>query len=100
MGTASRERIVTPSCAALADSRRAQDHTQEDTMIPTTETPGNYRLYGKGPGMKQFKAMNWKEGYPVGNLIYATVFGEPEARRCYDEATRCNPDWQFKLVQI
>lgn len=64
------------------------------------DTLKNYRLYGKGPGMKQFKAMNWKEGRPVGNLIYATVFFEQEARACEAEATRCNPDWEFKLVQV
>ncbi len=50
--------------------------------------------------MRQFKAMNWKEGRPVGNLIYATVFFEQEARACLEEATRLNTDWEFKLVQV
>ena len=66
----------------------------------TTDTLKNYRHYGKGPSMKQYKAMNWKEGAPVGNLIYATIFFEQEARQCFDEAVRMNPDWQFKLVQV
>ena len=38
----------------------------------------NYRLYAKFPGQKTFKAVNWKSGQQVGNLIYASFFTEEE----------------------
>lgn len=33
-----------------------------------------YRVYGKGPKMGTYKAMDYNEGAFVGNLIYATIF--------------------------
>lgn len=69
-------------------------------MKDTHDTLKNYRLYGKGPGMKTFKALNWKEGAPVRNIIFATIFFGQEATRAYHEAANLNPDWEFKLVQV
>lgn len=56
-----------------------------------------FRLYGKGPGMKTFKAMDINKGCPVGNLIYATLLTREEAEKVLAEVTRCNTNWAFRL---
>jgi hypothetical protein len=56
-----------------------------------------FRLYGKGPGMRTFKAMDLKRGAPVGNLIYATIMEHEKAQRVLEEVTRVNTDWSFRL---
>lgn len=38
-----------------------------------------YRVYGKGPKMGTYKAMDYNEGAFVGNLIYATIFTQEQA---------------------
>lgn len=59
-------------------------------------------IYGKHlPTMKKFKAMNWKAGQCVGNLIYASIFPDSNKEaleKHLEVARKDNPDWQFKLV--
>lgn len=59
-----------------------------------------YRLYAsykKG----RYKAVDWKNGLQVNNLIYATIFNKQEADKVLKEATSCdNPDFRFELRKV
>jgi hypothetical protein len=59
-----------------------------------------YRLYVKYPGEKRWQPVNWKNGHAVGNLIYATIFTEAEARAVLVEARKMNPLYEFELRKI
>lgn len=57
-----------------------------------------YRLYGKGPGMKTFKAMDLSSGAPVNNLIYATFWTSEEVvKGILARVTSMNEDWKFEI---
>lgn len=51
-----------------------------------------YRLYVKFNNSKRFQPVDWKNGRPVINLIYATLFTEHEATLALMEAIRMNGD--------
>ena len=63
----------------------------------------NYIVYGKAKDMKTFKAMDLKNGHPVNNLIYASVFWDAEIEKMNSTITELekdNPEWQFKFKKI
>ena len=60
----------------------------------------NYRLYTRLPGEGRFKAMDYRSGRQVRNLIYATMFSREEAgmlRQELEELHKLNPGWKFEI---
>ena len=60
----------------------------------------NYILYAKFPsqdGKGHFEPLDWKNGWPVVNLIHATLFNESEAKQALSEAQAMNQHVKFEL---
>jgi hypothetical protein len=55
-----------------------------------------YRIYGKHKDQTRFGAMDLKEGYQVGNLIYASMLTAEEKDRFMEKEAPRNPDWTFE----
>jgi len=70
-------------------------------METTKHVEYTHRIYGKYKYDKQFRPMNMREGKQVGNLIYASMFSESEAKKCLEEI-QCpeNSDWVFEMRKI
>ena len=62
-----------------------------------------FRLYGKGPGDKQFRAMDVRKGVTVLNLFYATILNRDSAERIRSDLGFLhdhNPGWKFEVRKI
>lgn len=63
----------------------------------------NYRIYGKLPSMKRYKAIDIKYGVFASKLIYADVFPSYEsAFQCVQSIRRsqCVESLELKIVEV
>ena len=73
------------------------------TLSPADVRRYRWRLYGKHTSMKSYAPIDWKNGKPVGNLIYATMFTNEEMLNVKSQLVRTaleNSAWKFEFRSI
>lgn len=55
-----------------------------------------YRMYGKEKPQDKFKPLNLREMRFVGNLIYASILPEDQAKSLESELNELNPSMTFE----